>query len=139
MVRAPIWCGLLCLLACGCADDGRLPTFDVSGKVEFPDGQPLAGGSIVCLCESGEHALCARGNIAADGTFSLGTYDVADGAIVGQHRVAIDPPFPDDYNPDAGPPPKVIHERFQDYATSGLEFRVTDDAVNEIVLKVSRE
>lgn len=129
---------LFLLFMSGCRDDGRLRTYPVNGKVVFEDGQPLRGGSVICLCESGEHALSARGNIGEDGTFTLGTYDVDDGAIAGQHLVAIDPPIADDFNPDAGPAPRVIADRFRDQTTSELSFEINGEGTQDVTLTVSK-
>lgn len=131
-------CLFLCLLA-GCRDDGRLRTYPINGKVVFEDGQPLKGGSVICLCESGEHALSARGEINEDGTFTLGTYDTDDGAIAGLHQVAIDPPIPVDFNPDAGPARRVIADRFRDPTTSQLSFEVSGEGEQDVTLTVSKD
>ena len=136
--RLVLWIVVLVSLT-GCGDDGRVPTYEVQGKVVFKDGSPLQGGSVICLSDSTEHSMSARGNIAEDGTFTLGTYESDDGAIAGKHLVAIDPPLPTGFNPDAGPAPRVIHPRFQQHDSSGLEFVVTDDGPNEVTLEVSRK
>jgi len=129
---------LILALFIGCSDDGRIPTYEVVGKVQFADGTPLPGGSVICISDS-EEALSARGNIAEDGTFTLGTYASDDGAIAGRHLVAIDPPLPMNFNPDSGPSPRLIHPRFQAHDSSGLEFTVAEDAQNEISLEVSKK
>lgn len=130
---------ILILLPLGCSDNGQIPTYPVSGKVVFADGTPLPGGGLICLSDSDEASLSARGIINPDGTFTLGTYGEDDGAIAGRHLVAIDPPIPENFNPDAGPPPRVIHPRFQHHDTSGLEFTVSAEDPNEITLEVSRK
>ena len=138
MVRLLIIASLSCLTV-GCADDGRLPTYPVTGTVQFEDGSPLSGGSIICISDGkAGPTLSARGQISEDGTFVLGTYEQEDGAIAGIHTVAIDPPLPANYDADAGPAPRVIHLRFTDHDTSGLEFSVTSTGPNEVVLIVSK-
>ena len=130
---------LTCISFVGCDDDGRIETYPVSGKVVFADGTPLKGGTVLCMSESAETTLSARGNIAEDGTFTLGTYEGNDGAVEGSHLVAIDPPMPENFNPDDGPAPRVIHPRFQRHRTSGLTFEVGSDGPNEVTLEVSRK
>ena len=125
------------VVAVGCGDNGRVRTYPVSGKVVFPDGKPLPGGNIICIGDSEEVALTARASINDDGTFVLGTYEEDDGATEGKHLVSIDPPVPENFNPDAGPPPKLIHTRYQHPDTSGLEFTVDPDGPNEVTLEVS--
>ena len=130
---------LLCGALLGCGDDGRIPTYAVNGTVAFPDGTPLSGGSVICLSDSGGTTLSARGLIGEDGTFELGTYETDDGAIEGRHLVAIDPPLPTDFNPDAGPPPDVIHRRYRQHDTSGLVLVVSPDGPNEVTLEVAKK
>ena len=126
-------------LIVGCGDDGRRKTYPVSGKVVYPDGSPLPGGTILCVSDSAEGAsLSARANINTDGTFVLGTYEEDDGAVAGRHVVAFIPPTPSNYNPDAGPPPRMLHPRFESHDSSGVEFNVTEDGPNDIVLEVSK-
>ena len=122
-----------CLALAGCTDD-RPPTYPVTGKVVLPDGKPLAGGSI--LFESVEHALAARGLILQDGTFRLGTFGLSDGAVAGPHRVAIIPAYPDDFDPDGGPPPRTIDHRYTTQDTSGLEYTVTEKGPNHFQIEV---
>ena len=131
---------VFCATLLGCKpNDGRLPTYPVTGKVVFADGTPLPGGSVICLSDSETNGLSARGNIGKDGSFTLGTYQESDGAVAGHHLVAIDPPLPAAFNPDAGRPPRVIHSRFQQHDTSGLEFVVSEKDTNEVTLEVSKK
>ena len=105
----------------------------------YADGSPLPGGTIMCVSDSKDgNALSARGVINEDGTFVLGTYEEDDGAVPGTHKVAFIPPTPPNYNPDAGPPPRMLHRRFENHDSSRLEFDVTADGPNEIELEVSK-
>lgn len=118
----------------GCRDDGRVPTYPAGGVVKLPDGRPLAGGAI--LCES-PHGLAARAVINADGTFQFGTYEQADGAVEGTHKVAIRPPDPDNFDPDAGVVPrKLIDDRYLSMDTSGIELEVTAEGRNRFTIEV---
>ncbi len=135
---ASLFVSCIAVFVVGCADDGRVPTYEVNGRVQFADGSPLKGGSIICLSDSDE-GLSARGAIGEDGTFALGTYEQDDGAIAGRHMVMIDPPVPQNFNPDAGPAPKVIHDRYRQHHTSGLELTVAEDEPNEVTLEVSKK
>ena len=122
-------------LVAGCGSD-RLPTYDVTGKVVFPDGSALPGGWIVC--ESAEHGLAARGIIDTDGSYRLGTYAAADGAVAGRHLVAITPAPPAGYDPDGGSAAPLIDPRFMHMDRSGIEFEVQPDAANQFDLVVDR-
>jgi hypothetical protein len=122
----------------GCHDDGRIATFPASGVVKFSDGQPLAGGTIVC---ESPHGLAARGNIDSSGHFVLGTYDQEDGAVAGKHKVAVWP----EYNPlerkgaatgKAALP--VVADRYQNFATSEVEIEVKPGANEEFEIVLER-
>lgn len=105
-----------------------MPTFEVTGKVVFPDGSPLTGGWIIL--ESPKEGLAARGVIEVDGTFQLGTYGQTDGAVAGKQRVAIMPATPEGIDPDSGTTPPPIHQRFMHMDTSGLEINVSPTGTN---------
>ena len=121
----------------GCGDSDRLPTYTVTGKVVFPDGSPLAGALVTF--RSAEHNLSANGRTEADGTFSLSTYEVGDGAIAGAHHAAVVPEMNVDVDPDEYEPTPVIHQRFQDLDASGLEFTVSEDGPNDFSLLVDKK
>ena len=118
----------------GCSDGGRLPTYEVTGKVVFSDGAPLQGGWIIF--ESPEHGLAARGVIDTNGMYRLGTYEQSDGAVAGKQLVAITPARPHGYDPDKGRSRGVIDQRFTHMDTSGLEFDVTPDGKNHFEITV---
>lgn len=114
---------LASLTGCG---ERRPPTYPVTGKVTFPDGKPLAGGTVEFESEvASAEGLNARGEIQADGTFSMTTYEPDDGAIEGRHRVIVHAPQPADSGNMSGPPPApVLHPRFRSFETSGLTITV---------------
>ncbi len=120
----------------GCGDSDRLSTYDVQGKVTFPDGSPLEGGQITF--QSVEHGLSATGEIRSDGTFELTTYEPGDGAVAGLHRVAVMAAIPRNVDTDEGGYRSPIQSRFQDTLSSGLEFTVTEDGPNDASIKVDR-
>ncbi len=69
----------------GCSGSGARPTLvPVKGKVTYK-GQPLTKGII--RFEPDGYGRMATGELQADGTFVLTTYENGDGAVVGQHRV----------------------------------------------------
>jgi hypothetical protein len=135
-----VWLAALAVVM-GCGR-GQLPTYRAGGKVAFPDGTPLSGGSVEFQPLSSEHAVSARGKIQPDGTFQLGTFGSADGAVEGEHRALVIPPAP-----DRGPmlpstlraAVPIIDPRFQRFETSELKFAVTrDPAKNQFVIQVER-
>ena len=64
------------------------------------NGEPVTSGSIIFtpIAEAGqmEPGKPATAGVDVDGTFVLRTYDKADGAIVGKHRVLYTPPEGED-------------------------------------------
>ena len=124
----------LVTLLTGCGHGDRLPTYVVSGKVVFADDKPLRGGTI--LFESESQPVFARGPIAEDGTFSVGTYEVGDGAVAGWHRVAVLPAPPEvDADEVSVPPP--IDVKYQSYERSGLRFEIKADGGNHLTVRVT--
>jgi hypothetical protein len=80
--------GGLSVMALGCGD--RLATVPVTGSVRV-DGKPAAGVQVVLHPIDADderlEKLRPTGRTAADGTFVIGTYEMADGAPVADYRV----------------------------------------------------
>ncbi len=107
---------------CGGADSklGR-----VDGVVRL-NGKPISAGTVEFLPAAGR---AAHGKIQSDGTFTLGTYGDADGALLGMHKVAVVA-----YHPGkvGRPDPAVrstslkplVPERYLAAGTSNLTFEV---------------
>ena len=124
------------LLLIGCSSD-RIPTYPTRGQVLFPDGSPVRTG--VIELKSLEHDLNARGNIARDGSFTLGTYTDNDGAVAGKHQAIVMQFLASDSGPEIqhehGDP---VDPRFADYTTSALEFEIQPTSVNRLEVQVDR-
>jgi len=80
--------GGLSVMALGCGD--HLATVPVTGSVRV-DGKPAAGVQVVLhpVDASDERLVKLRptGRTAADGTFVIGTYEMADGAPVAEYLI----------------------------------------------------
>ena len=76
---------MLACLAGGCGPR-RPATVPVKGRVTL-DGKPVADAAVMFEPEAG--GVPARGSTAADGSFTLTTFERDDGAIAGRHRVAV--------------------------------------------------
>ncbi len=103
----------------------------VSGKVSFPDGSPCVAGRVVVDYGNGRMAV---GRIRSDGSFNVGTLTESDGMPAGTFRVAIK----DALVPKSDTSSEfltIVHSRFADPATSGLEFTVPDQLVWKIVVE----
>lgn len=112
----------------GCGGDGRLPTATVRGKVTY-NGEPLKIGSLLFVPVGG--GPTAEANIDKNGNYSLGTYETADGAVLGKHQVMITAftaaggsGLPEDAVKGDAAPVSIIPEKFGDLAKSGLEVEV---------------
>jgi hypothetical protein len=119
------------LLCSGCGGKGVYP---VKGKVVYPDGAAatdLAGFTV--NLESAELKVGANGEVRPDGTFTVGTYEVADGALPGTYKACVTPPF----SMAPVPPPPIIDPKYGDPDKSGLTVKV-EPKPNSITLEVQR-
>jgi hypothetical protein len=93
----------------------------VDGKVVWADGKPaaeLANGQVIF--ESPEMRITARGEIAADGTFTLRTSQEGDGAKVGEYQVAIVEHRVATGGEGSPVAPQRLADKYYDFKTSGL-------------------
>ena len=129
--------GILAALAiafiAGCGGGQTAP---VDGRVKFKDGSDvsvLAGYEVDFQPDGGKTS--ASGHIAADGTFKLTTFGPDDGAMPGQHRVAITPPQSAD--PDKPPQKSKLPAKYSSFDTSELTAEVKPGR-NSIELELER-
>ena len=125
--------GLLVVLVSGCSE--RPETHLVHGMVVYPDGKPLTHGTVEFEATYEKTPITASASIAEDGTFQLGTYENNDGAIAGQHRVAVisHHQIGTGYERPGKVPPPHLDPKFCDFATSGLEFEIKPQKNNILV------
>lgn len=132
-IRIYRWCtaGLLVVTVClpGCGRSGLHP---VRGRVSFADGAPVPTGRVVVSYGDGK---ASWGTIEPDGSFSLGTLKQSDGMRAGTWRVAIKDAYVEEEKNGERVAVPLVHKRFADHATSGLEFTVPDKTVWEIVVE----
>lgn len=88
----------LACLAGGCGPR-RPATVPVKGRVTL-DGKPVADAAVIFEPETG--GVPARGSTAADGSFTLTTFERDDGAIAGRHRVGVTKVVYEGVKADAG-------------------------------------
>lgn len=103
--------------------------------VVYPDGKPLTEGTVEFEAMNLKKPITASGEIAVDGTFQLGTFEVNDGAIAGKHRVAVIADFEIGTGVERPGllPPAILDPRFSEFKTSGLEFEVKPSPNNILV------
>ena len=124
-------------LAFGAAGCGQSRTVPVRGQVLWDDGTP-AGDLVGYTVESTVpgSTVSARGDIGADGRFTMSTFVEGDGTEPGTHQVSI-APIP---RGEVDPPPKVrLPTRYADAKKSGLTFTVERGKANDVKLTVSRK
>ena len=115
-------------LAGGCKRSGLVK---VKGRVAYADGTPVPLGRVVI--DSGDSPTGAWGRIKSDGQFTIGTLKENDGMTPGTYRVAI--LDASTASGPEGPGKQFVDERFTDYATSGLEFRVPEQTDWQITVE----
>lgn len=90
---------LLCLVGCG---SGKV---HVTGKVTFPDGTPLATGSVAFHSPG----YVVYGDIKSDGTYNVGELKDGDGIKPGSYTVSVRATAPE---PKTGHPVSIVDESF---------------------------
>ena len=120
---------LAVIAVAGCGRNGLHP---VRGRVAFADGAPVPTGRVVVSYGDGK---ASWGSINPDGTFRVGTLKQSDGMRPGTYRVAVKDAYVEVQKNGETVSVPLIHKRFADPATSGLEFTVPDKAVWEIVVE----
>jgi hypothetical protein len=71
----------------GCGSGGRAPLAKTTGVVKF-DGQPVEGVKVTFLPKEST-AMFSHGTTDKEGKFTMSTYGLNDGAIVGKHNVIV--------------------------------------------------
>jgi hypothetical protein len=81
---------LLSVLSSSCSN-GRKPVYPVHGQVLF-EGQPIPGALVVFHSQGADGGTTEKSFAKAgpDGTFTLGTYESADGAPAGNYLVTVE-------------------------------------------------
>ena len=133
-----IHCVLMLTVALGCGGKPQ-ETYPVSGVVQWKDGKPateLAGATVeLQVIEGVLLRVSPRGEVQADGKFTLRTYEPKDGAPAGKYRAMITPVLLAD--PGAAVALSSLDSRFQSFTTTPLQVTVAPQP-NEIVLPVQR-
>ena len=133
--------GLAVMATTGCHSD-RLPTYPVSGTIQYADGKPVTFGYVEFYCQT--HDITARGPIAEDGSFQLSTFQPDDGAVAGQHQVIVTQVLMPQPVVEPGATAARQHQhdrhlpqRYASFATSDLRCEVTKgDNACELVVAI---
>jgi hypothetical protein len=126
----PLTVAALVLLAAGCSDNGdRKPVHPVRGSILY-QGKPAAHALVVFhpLDDAGKGAVRPRGQVGADGTFTLTTYDANDGAPAGEYAVTVEwwlsAASRKTREGDGTPPVNRLPSRYARPQTSGLRVKI---------------
>ena len=118
------------MAGCGKSELGLVP---VTGVVLL-DGNPLSTGT---LTTSKEEGLAARGTIRSDGTFTLETRGVGEGAEIGKHLVAVLAyESADPGNPEARKK-LLVPAKYTNAFSSGLEVEVGPEGARDVKLELT--
>jgi hypothetical protein len=122
----------LCLTSgAGCGSPSLYP---VEGTILFQDGKrakELAGATIDFEPIEGRNS--ARGEVDADGTFRMGTFQQGDGVFPGSYKVSVQHPLATLDRPTQ----RVLDPRYENIKTSDLRVTVKAET-NQITLHVGR-
>lgn len=138
---------LMALSGCGGGDKfakNRPPTVPAEGSVVYK-GNPVAGATIVCSPEQGEHAASAVTD--SSGRFKLSAFPPKAGAVAGNYSVTISavetvplPPLPEGVHAEDVklPPPKyLVPAKYGDPKTSGLKMMIPPEGRNDLDFELS--
>jgi len=119
------------LQAAGCGGRGL---YHVSGQVVYKDG---SDPSVLARClvvfdpaDAEGPKSSARGEVQPDGSFQMSTFTEGDGVYAGKYRVMVSVPR---HSRRLG----LLNERYENFATSGLEITVTG-AVSDYKVTVEK-
>jgi hypothetical protein len=123
-----LWAASLVLLAgCSDGDSTRSAVHPVAGTIQFR-GQPASGAFVTLhpIAKDSTHAEVPnpRASVAADGTFTLTTYDGNDGAPAGDYLLTVQWYRPVKQGGDWVGGPNVLPKKYALPQTSGLRITV---------------
>ena len=129
---------LFCLTSLGCGS-GNPATAKVTGTVTV-DGQPIQGAVVVFHPATGR---AATGVTDAAGKFALTTFEGQDGALPGEHKVAIskppeNEPMPGTPEAENYKPEAAIDVTYSNPETSGLTATVDINGANDFTFEVKK-
>lgn len=141
-VRLSTCLATIALLAWGCSDEGNpFPMAAVSGKVTYADGSPIQAEYVIVrfipdgIAPVGQKwPKPAEGKLHPDGSFSeVSTFRFGDGAIVGRHKVIVEP-----YHQEGSPLPEAVPAQYRDPTQTPWRVEVTRDGPNQFHFKVEK-
>jgi hypothetical protein len=132
---------LLAIGGCGKSQDpvGRPPVFHAEGKLVYDNG-PLAGAFVVLhpRAPSGPSSPRPHGQAAADGSFTLTSYDSNDGAPAGEYAVTVElrPLVKNGGDYAAGP--NVLPKKYSRAETSPVTVKIAEGNNDLAPIQIAR-
>ncbi|GAA5507276.1 hypothetical protein [Novipirellula caenicola] len=122
----------LSILGCSSRESATYPVY---GVVRFPDGKLLREGTIEFEITGVPNPITATGEIAPDGSFFLGTYQIDDGAVAGTHRVVViaDTVIGTGVERPGLLPKSILHSKYRDFNTSDILVEVRPTTNNLVI------
>lgn len=124
--------------------DSNQPTVCPTAIKVACNGEPVEGATVSLQAVDANRG--AFGKTDARGVCRITTFQQGDGAVAGQHRVAISKveivtePNPTDYDPQGVTiveQRRLVPERYGKFGTSGLTVNVAEDGDNEFELDLT--
>ena len=86
---AVVLAGVVCTLAAGCSDNGRVPVYPVRGQVLL-NGKPLSEAIVTFhLQDASANDALPSAHTDAEGRFALTCYEAGDGAPAGAYAISL--------------------------------------------------
>lgn len=138
-VRLALLCGVA--LAVGCSRQfedkwsrSRPPAFKTNGRITW-NGEPAAGALVTLHAR--DLNLAASGKSDSQGTFVLTTWRLGDGAVAGDHKVAVRTIVVAGFDGGGNPiEVNVMPPQFGNPDTSGIVATVSENAENSLAIEV---
>jgi hypothetical protein len=128
--------GVFLVLLAGGGCDRSAPLYPVRGTVTLEDGSPLTRGMVVFESTDAAVGVTARGEIKADGSYQLSTFQPGDGVPPGRYRVQINPM---DRSEVADEDKKLPYDiKYTSFETSALRYEVKP-GTNGFSIRLLRE
>lgn len=134
-----IWAAVALLAGVGCGGDRRPPVFAATGKLTATTAKgvaPAAGATVTFVSKADPKAALPTATVAADGTFTLSTFEPGDGAPAGDYAVTVYWPAAGRMTLGEAAGPDQLGGRYADPKTSKLSATVTPAGPNQFAFDV---
>lgn len=131
-VMSGVILALVVALLCGC-DDGKPKTVAVTGTVTYKD-QPVSGAQVIFYSGTGRPA---EATTDANGKFTLASFSLGDGAVIGKHKVTVVKMVSQNASDPYAPATNALPARYGLENTTPLEEEVKASGPNDFQFKLT--